>query len=162
MLPDELIGDSGLLQQMIGVCTDIGGSVVGVQQVARHLVSSYGVIDPSGPVDQHGVIRVRDLVEKPSVEDAPSDYTLIGRYVLTPDIFDTIGELTPGRGGELQLTDALRVQAQSSPFAAVVSHFERHDTGNPVGFLAAAIEFALQDPEMTDAVRAVLDRHCGG
>lgn len=160
LLPDELIGDSALLQQMIGVFGEIGGSVVGVQQVARHLVGSYGVIDPSGPVDEHGVIPVRDLVEKPSVADAPSDYTLMGRYVLSPDIFDTIAGLTPGRGGELQLTDALRVLARRSPFAAVVSRFDRHDTGNPVGFLAAAIEFGLRHPEMSDGVRAVLDRHC--
>jgi UTP--glucose-1-phosphate uridylyltransferase len=160
LLPDELIGDSVLLRQMVGVCTDIGGSVVGVQQAPRHLLSSYGVIAPSSPVDEHGVIRVKDLVEKPSVDEAPSEYTLIGRYVLTPDVFDEIDRLTPGSGGELQLTDALRAQARRSPFAAVVLRSERHDTGNPVGFLAAAIEFGLRDPEMADAVRAVLDQHC--
>lgn len=160
MLPDELMGDSTLLSQMVGVCADIGGSVVAVKQTPRHLLSSYGVIVPSSPVDEHGVVRVSDLVEKPSIEDAPSDYILIGRYVLTPDVFDEIDRLTPGRGGELQLTDALRVQAGRSPFAAVVSRIDRHDTGNPVGFLSAAIEFALHDPEMADDVRAVLDRYC--
>ncbi len=160
MLPDELMGDSSLLNQMIGVCDQIGGSVVGVQQTPRELLSSYGVIAPSGAIDEHGVIGVTDLVEKPPVDEAPSEYTLMGRYVLTPDVFDEIEALTPGSGGELQLTDALRAQARRSPLAAVLANVERYDTGTPVGFLAAAIEFALRDPEMSDGIRAVIDRHC--
>lgn len=153
LLPDELMGDSSLLAQMNGVCSSTGGSVVGVKQVPRDQVSSYGVLAPSAPIDADGVIPVRDLVEKPPVEDAPSEYILIGRYVLTPDVFDEIDGLTPGSGGELQLTDALRAQAARSPFSGVLSRTDRYDTGNPVGFLEAAIAFALKHPEMSGPVR---------
>jgi len=156
MLPDELMGDSSLLAQMNGVCASSGGSVVGVKQVRRDQVSSYGVLKPSAPIDAAGVIQVADLVEKPAAADAPSDYILIGRYVLTPDIFDKIEALVPGSGGELQLTDALRAQAAVGPFSAVLSRTTRFDTGTPVGFLEAAIAFALRHPEMADEVREML------
>jgi UTP--glucose-1-phosphate uridylyltransferase len=156
LLPDELMGDSSLLAHMNGVCVSTGGSVVGVKQVPREQVSSYGVLAPSGPIDADGVIPVADLVEKPSIADAPSEYIIIGRYVLTPDVFDEIDRLTPGTGGELQLTDALRAQAARSPFSGVLSRIDRYDTGNPVGFLEAAIAFALKDPEMSGPVRAHL------
>ena len=156
MLPDELMGDSSLLAQMNGVCASTGGSVVGVKQVRPDQVSSYGVLKPLAPIDADGVIRVADLVEKPSIEDAPSDYILIGRYVLTPDVFDKIEALVPGSGGELQLTDALRAQAATGSFSAVLSRTARYDTGNPVGFLEAAIAFALRHPDMAAEVRAML------
>jgi UTP--glucose-1-phosphate uridylyltransferase len=153
LLPDELMGDSSLLAQMNGVCASTGGSVVGVKRVPRDQVSSYGVLAPSGEIDGDGVIPVADLVEKPAVEDAPSEYIIIGRYVLTPDVFDEIEQLTPGAGGELQLTDALRAQAARSPFSGVLSTIDRYDTGNPVGFLEAAIAFALRNPEMSGPIR---------
>jgi UTP--glucose-1-phosphate uridylyltransferase len=156
LLPDELMGDSSLLAQMNGVCASTGGSVVGVLEVPRHQVSSYGVVAPAAPIDGDGVIRVADLVEKPAVHEAPSNYILIGRYVLTPDVFDEIDRLTPGSGGELQLTDALRAQAAAGPFSAVLAATSRHDTGNPNGFLEAAIDFALRDPAMADDLRAHL------
>lgn len=156
LLPDELMGDSSLLAQMNGVCASTGGSVVGVKQVPRDQVSSYGVLAPSGPIDDDGVIPVRDLVEKPPVDEAPSEYIIIGRYVLTPDVFDEIEQLTPGSGGELQLTDALRAQAARSPFSGVLSDVDRYDTGNPVGFLEAAIAFALKNPEMSEPIRTHL------
>lgn len=158
LLPDELMGDSSLLAHMNGVCASTGGSVVGVKQVPRHQVSSYGVLAPKGPIDDEGVIPVADLVEKPPVHAAPSDYILIGRYVLTPDVFDEIDRLTPGAGGELQLTDALRAQAARSPFSGVLSQTARYDTGTPVGFLEAAIAFALQHPQMAAETRELLDR----
>ncbi len=159
LLPDELMGDSSLLAQMNGVCASSGGSVVGVKQVPLSEVSSYGVVAPSGPIDDDGVIPVADLVEKPAAAEAPSDFILIGRYVLTPDVFDEIEALTPGSGGELQLTDALRAQAARSPFSAVLSRTARYDTGSPVGFLEAAIAFALRDPEMSADVSKLLAEH---
>ncbi len=162
LLPDELMGDSSLLAQMNDVCVTTGGSVVGVKQVPRDQVSSYGVLAPSGPIDEQGVIPVADLVEKPPVDEAPSDYILIGRYVLTPDVFDEIEALTPGSGGELQLTDALRAQAARSPFSGVLSDTARYDTGNPVGFLDAAIAFALRHPDMSQGIKSVLARHTNG
>jgi UTP--glucose-1-phosphate uridylyltransferase len=161
LLPDELMGDSSLLAQMNGVCASSGGSVVGVKQVPRSEVSSYGVVAPAGPIDDDGVIPVADLVEKPPAAEAPSDFILIGRYVLTPDVFDEIEALTPGSGGELQLTDALRAQAARSPFSAVLSRTERYDTGSPVGFLEAAIAFGLRNPEMSAGVASLLAAHAG-
>lgn len=156
LLPDELMGDSSLLAQMNGVCVSSGGGVVGVKQVPREQVSAYGVLAPKGPIDDTGVIPVADLVEKPPVDEAPSEYILIGRYVLTPDVFDEIDQLTPGAGGELQLTDALRAQAARAPFSGVLSHTDRYDTGNPVGFLEAAIAYALKHPDMADDTREIL------
>ncbi|PIE31373.1 MAG: UTP--glucose-1-phosphate uridylyltransferase [Ilumatobacter coccineus] len=158
MLPDELMGDSSLLSSMIEVNRSTGGGAVGVLEVERDQVSSYGVVDPAGPVVD-GVIPVADLVEKPLVERAPSNYILIGRYVLTPDVFDRIENLTPGSGGELQLTDALRQQAADGPFSAAVSTTERYDTGNPVGFLDAAIGFGLARPATSAGVHALLNAH---
>ena len=158
LLPDELMGDSSLLAQMNETCVRSGGSVVALKQVPADQVSAYGVIDPAGPVDDDGVVPVRDLVEKPTVADAPSDLIVIGRYVLTPDVFDAIAGLKPGSLGELQLTDALRVQAARSPFHGVVSRVTRHDTGTPLGLLTAAIELTLADPTLGPDLRAFLDR----
>lgn len=156
LLPDELMGSSALLAQMNGVCSATGGSVVAVVNVPREEVGAYGVIDPSGELNADGVIPVRDLVEKPSPEEAPSNFILTGRYVLTPDAWDEIAALTPGRGGELQLTDALRSQAARAPFHAVVSEVSRHDTGNPLGFLIASVELGLHDPELGGPLRRFL------
>lgn len=157
LLPDELMGDPSFLTRMAAVCLSTGGSVVGVTEVPLEQVSSYGVLAPAGPVDD-GVLPVADLVEKPAVHDAPSRFIIIGRYVLTPDVFDEIERLRPGAGGELQLTDALRAQAARSPFSGVVSMVERFDTGNPVGFLEAAIAFALRHPAMAAGTTEVLRR----
>ena len=156
LLPDELMGDSSLLAHMNGVCASTGGSVVAVKQVPREQVSSYGVLAPSGPIDDDGVIPVADLVEKPSADEAPSNYILIGRYVLTPDVFDEIDHLTPGRGGELQLTDALRAQAARSPFSGVLSRIARYDTGSAAGFLEAAVAISLQNDAIAGPLREAL------
>ena len=148
MLPDELMGDSSLLAHMNGVCVSSGGSVVGLKRVPMEDVSAYGVIDPLSPVDPDGVVAIGGMVEKPTVADAPSDLIIIGRYVLTPDVFAEIATLAPGRGGEIQLTDALRIQAARSPFHGVLSDIERYDTGNPIGYLKAAISITLRRPDM--------------
>ena len=161
LLPDELMGTSELLAAMCDVCVDTGGSVVGLKQVPVSEVSAYGVIAPIGEIDANGVIGISDMVEKPAVADAPSDLIIIGRYVLTPDVFDAIAELRPGAGGELQLTDALRVQAGRSPFHGVLRDVRRFDTGNPVGWLSAVVELALEHPRYGKGFRAELDRILG-
>lgn len=148
LLPDELMGDSSLLAQMVDVCAATGGSVVGLKQVERSEVSAYGVIDPVGGLDEQGVVRVASMVEKPAVADAPSGLIIIGRYVLTPDVFDRIAEVRPGSGGEIQLTDALRMQAHAGPFHGVLGTVRRYDTGNPFGWLTAVVELALDDPDI--------------
>src|SRR5690606_27340598 len=105
LLPDELMSGPTVLAQMIRVCTASEGSVVAVVDVPRDEVSSYGVIDPAGERSADGVIPVKNLVEKPPAAEAPSTFILTGRYVLTADAWDEIDALTPGAGGELQLTD---------------------------------------------------------
>ena len=153
MLPDELMGDSSLLLQMIDVCEQTGGSVVGLMEVAPEKVSAYGVVTPAGEIDAHGVLPIATLVEKPAEADAPSNLIVIGRYVLTPDVFDRIDEVPPGAGGEIQLTDALRMQAESGPFHGVLSAVPRYDTGNPLGWLTAVVELALDHPDIGDPFR---------
>ena len=158
LLPDELMGTSELLAAMCAVCESSGGSVVGLKRVPPADVSAYGVISPTGDIDADGVVGISDLVEKPALGDAPSDLIIIGRYVLTPDVFDAIAELQPGAGGELQLTDALRVQAAAGPFHGVLRNVRRFDTGNPVGWLSAVFELALEHPQYGPGFRAELDR----
>lgn len=147
MLPDEIMGDASLLAQMNGVCASTGGSVVALKQVPQSDVGSYGVVDPSAPVDGDGVVAIGGMVEKPDPADAPSDLIIIGRYVLTPDIFAILDTQAPGRGGEIQLTDAMQEQVhRGQPFHGVVSGIARHDTGTPQGYLEAAITLGLRGP----------------
>ncbi len=156
LLPDEIMGDSSLLNQMCDVSAATGGSVVGLKRVPMAEVSAYGVIDPSGPLGADGVVRIRTMVEKPPMADAPSDLIIIGRYVLTPDVFDKIERVQPGAGGEIQLTDALRMQAADGPFSGVLSSVRRYDTGNPLGWLTAVVELALDDERIGAEFRAWL------
>jgi UTP--glucose-1-phosphate uridylyltransferase len=147
LLPDEIMGSSALLAAMAATAIRTQGSVVALRRVPRHEVSAYGVVSPVGEVSPHGEVAIGDVVEKPSVDQAPSDLIIIGRYVLTPDVFDHIDALTPGAGGELQLTDALRAQARRRPFHGVVSQVSRHDTGTPAGWVRAVVDRALDDPD---------------
>ena len=156
LLPDELMGDSALLDQMARLCESSGGGVVGLKRVPRESVGSYGVIEPKGELDGDGVVGVRTLVEKPPIEDAPSDLIVIGRYVLTPDVFEELERVQPGTGGEIQLTDALRVQAANGPFHGVLSRTDRYDTGTPIGWLTAVVDLALNDPVIGEDFGAYL------
>jgi UTP--glucose-1-phosphate uridylyltransferase len=158
LLPDELMGDSALLTQMIDVCEHTGGSVVGLMEVPHDQVSAYGVVAPAGPLDEQGVVSIATMVEKPPADEAPSDLIIIGRYVLTPDVFDRIAEVQPGAGGEIQLTDALRMQAHGGPFHGVLQPIRRHDTGNPLGWLTAVVDLALDDPLLGGPFREWLRR----
>ena len=151
------MGSSSLLAHMNGVCARTGGSVVALKKVPHDEVSRYGVIAPSGPVDADGVVPVADLVEKPPIDEAPSDLIIIGRYVLTPDVFEEIAAGRIGALGEIQLTDALRAQAQRSPFHGVVSNVDRFDTGTPFGFLTAAVELGLRDEATGKDLQAFLE-----
>jgi UTP--glucose-1-phosphate uridylyltransferase len=153
LLPDELMGSPELLDQMARLCETTGGSVVGLKEVPHEQVGAYGVIDPSSELDAQGVVAIRDMVEKPKPEVAPSNLIIIGRYVLTPDVFEEIAKVRPGAGGEIQLTDALRAQAARSPFHGVVRDVLRFDTGNPFGWLTAVIDIALADPAMGPTLR---------
>ena len=155
LLPDDIIdARTPVLRQMIDVFEKYGGSVIGVEQVPHEQISNYGVIDPE-PVGER-VFRVRGLVEKPPVDEAPSDLTIVGRYILTPEIFRALEETEPGRGGEIQLTDGMERLRGQQDFYAYQFQGIRYDAGTPFGFLEAAIELAIRDPELGDRVRAYL------
>jgi UTP--glucose-1-phosphate uridylyltransferase len=156
LLPDEIMGDSSLLAQMCDLSAATGGSVVGLKQVPMEEVSAYGVVVPVGALDEHGVVRISTMVEKPAQADAPSDLIIIGRYVLTPDVFDKIANVQPGAGGEIQLTDALRMQAAAGSFHGVLRDIRRYDTGTPLGWLTAVVELALDDDRIGADFRAWL------
>jgi UTP--glucose-1-phosphate uridylyltransferase len=157
MLGDDII-DSAVpcMRQMIDVYEAHGGPVVAVQQVPKSEISSYGVIDGE-PLGESGrVFRIRDLVEKPKAEKAPSDLAIIGRYVLTPDIFEALERTPRDQGGEIQLTNGLRALKEKRSLHALRFEGRRHDAGNKLGFLKATVEFALQRPDLGGPFRAYL------
>ena len=139
-------------QQRFAVQTD--GEVVGSALQPHDAVHRYGVIDPESLGG--GVYRVNDLVEKPSPANAPSDLAIIGRYLLTPDIYPALEETGHDSGGEIQLTDGLRRLLQTRPIHAVVLNGVRQDAGNKLGYLRAILYFARKHPELADHVPALL------
>ncbi len=156
LLGDDLIESRvPCLRQLLDVYEECGSTILAVQQVPLPDVKKYGIIDP---VDLDGVsaakavngrlIRIRDLVEKPAVEDAPSRYAVIGRYIITPEIFDILGATPPGASGEIQLTDALRSLSRIQPIHAYLFEGVRYDVGDKLGFLEATVNFALERPEL--------------
>lgn len=147
ILGDEVI-DAQVpgLAQLIRVYQEHNGPVLGVKRVRRNEVSRYGIIDNKRL--GNGLHLVRDLVEKPSPSTAPSLFAVIGRYVLSPDIFPVLRRLPPGKNGEIQLTDALRVLAKKAPMYAFEIEGQRHDAGEKLGFLKATVEFALKNPTL--------------
>jgi UTP--glucose-1-phosphate uridylyltransferase len=142
------------LRQLIDVFEQRGGPVIAVERVPMEAVSSYGVI--AGEALGDGVYRIDDLVEKPPRDEAPSDLAIIGRYVLTPDIFPILAETRSDRTGEIQLTNGLRQLRKQRPLYAVEVKGVRHDTGNKQGFLRAMVYFALRRPDLADQFRAYL------
>jgi UTP--glucose-1-phosphate uridylyltransferase len=137
--------------QMIDVFNEVEGPVLAIEQVPRNTVSSYGIIDAEEI--KPGVYRIRDLVEKPPVAEAPSDLAIIGRYVLTPDIFPALEATASDRTGEIQLTNGLRRLLKDRPIYGCRIDGVRHDTGNKLGFLKAVVYFALRRPDLADEFR---------
>ena len=134
------------LQQMIDVFHEVDGPVLAVERVPREDVSSYGIIDADEV--RPGVYRIRDLVEKPPRAEAPSDLAIIGRYILTPDIFPALEATATDRTGEIQLTNGLRRLLKDRPIYGCRIDGVRHDTGNKLGFLKAVVYFALRRPDI--------------
>jgi UTP--glucose-1-phosphate uridylyltransferase len=143
------------LKQMVDVFARVGGPVLAVERVPREEVSSYGVIAPDVEIEK-GVYRVRDLVEKPTRDEAPSDLAIIGRYILTPDIFPMLEAIKSDRTGEIQLTNGLRELLKERPIYACEINGVRHDTGNKLGFLKAVVYFALRRPDLAERFKAYL------
>jgi UTP--glucose-1-phosphate uridylyltransferase len=157
MLGDDII-DSPVpcMKQMIEVFERHGGPVIAVQRVARQEISAYGVIDGSPEGESGRVYRIRELVEKPTVEEAPSDLAIIGRYILTPDIFDDLEATPRDAGGEIQLTNGLRRLKERRPIFGYRFEGIRHDAGNKLGFLKATVEFALKRDDLGKPFREYL------
>jgi UTP--glucose-1-phosphate uridylyltransferase len=157
MLGDDIIdAPVPCMKQMMNVFESYGGPVVAVQQVPKSEISAYGVIDGTPEGDSGRLYRVKNMVEKPRAEDAPSDLAIIGRYLLTPDIFDEIARTERGKGGEIQLTDGLRRLADARPLYGYRFAGTRHDAGNKLGFLKATVEFALKREDLGGAFREYL------
>jgi len=151
MLGDEIYPEQPALQPMIEAYERYQSTVLTLFTSPREMISSYGIAS----VKEAGaeVFQVTELVEKPKVEDAPSDLAVAGRYLITPDIFALIEQLPPGRGGEIQLTDALQIQARAGRCYGIHFVGQRYDMGNPLGLLTTTIAMALQRPDIAPALR---------
>lgn len=147
LLGDDVV-DSKVpcLKQLIDCYDEYKTSILGVQEVPMSDVSKYGIV--KGTPIENRVYKVKDLIEKPSVEDAPSNIAILGRYIITPQIFDIIQHTIPGKGGEIQLTDALRVLMSNEAMYAYNFEGRRYDVGDKLGFLQATVEFALKRDDL--------------
>lgn len=154
-LADELIiHKKPAMQQLREVYEQTGCSVVGLMQVPEDQVSKYGIVDFQA--EDSGLLRLRDMVEKPSADEAPSHMAVVGRYIFTPRLMTLLHEVTPGRGGEIQLTDAIAVLAKEEPVYGAVLEGQRFDAGNPEGFLLANAVLGLQHEQYGQALRHIL------
>jgi UTP--glucose-1-phosphate uridylyltransferase len=159
LLADDVIdGDVPCLKQMMRVFEDVQCSVIATQVIEGRAISAYGVlkVKPADGRFNGRLYEILDLVEKPRLEDAPSNLAVIGRYILTPGVFETLAETQAGVGGELQLTDGLRQLLKKEKMYGYVFEGKRHDTGDKLGFLKATVEFALKRPDLGEHMRRYL------
>ena len=155
ILPDDVfVGDEPVLSQLVKVHERLGGSVIALEHVEDKDVSRYGIV--AGEEFEPGIFRVNDMVEKPRLSDAPSRYAIMGRYVLSPEIFTFLHTQQAGAGGEIQLTDAIRELAKTEPVWGVVYHGRRFDCGTQRGWLSANIQLALDDDELREVVMNIV------
>ncbi len=155
LLGDDIVdAKTPCLKQLINVYDEYKTSILGVQEVPKKDVNKYGIVD--GKHIENGVYKVKNLVEKPAIEKAPTNVAILGRYIITPDIFHILDSTKPGAGGEIQLTDALKVLASEQAMYAYTFEGRRYDVGNKLGFLEATIEFALKREDLRDDFKAYL------
>lgn len=143
------------LKQLISQYDKTGGTIIGCQLVRPEQVSSYGIINGT-PTENPDFLKVKNMIEKPSIEEAPSRFAALGRYVITPEVFKILEQTKPGKGGEIQLTDALRVMAKNGNVYAYNFKGKRYDTGNKLGYLKATVEFALRRDDIGPEFRQYL------
>ena len=160
ILADDVIhSETPCLKQLLDVYNKLGGAVIAVMEVPRDRNSAYGVVDAT-PLEYKGstgrLFQVNDLVEKPPASEAPSNLAIIGRYVLTPEIFPCLDAIEPGSGGELQLTDGIKKLMESQAVYAYRFEGTRYDTGDKIGFLKATVEFALRREDLGEKFRQYL------
>jgi UTP--glucose-1-phosphate uridylyltransferase len=156
---DIIVSDPPCLRQMMEVYEETETSVVGVQPVPLKDVHKYGIISPdSGPLafSSRKILPIKDLVEKPGQDEAPSNFAIIGRYILQPEIFAILEQASPGKGGEIQLTDALRILNRINQLVAVPIDGMRYDVGDKLGYIQATIEFALKRKDLSNELKAYL------
>ncbi|MCC7234154.1 MAG: UTP--glucose-1-phosphate uridylyltransferase GalU [Bryobacterales bacterium] len=160
VLSDDVIdAEIPCLRQLLDIHEFFGASVVALMEVPTDQISAYGVVDAE-PVDHNGardrLFRIRNMVEKPKADEAPSNLAIIGRYILVPEIFDSINAIPPGAGGEIQLTDALKHLLRNRPIYGYKFEGKRYDAGDKLGFLKATVEFALRRNDLGGPFREYL------
>lgn len=160
LLGDDIVHspEKPCLKQLIDVYERYNSSVIGVQEVPEQEVSKYGVISINQNGIEDGVYHINDLVEKPKVEEAPSNYAIMGRYVLRPEIFEILENQKPGAGNEIQLTDAIKKLNELQMVVGYEFDGVRHDVGDKFGFIKATLEFALERPDLKPQVLEYLER----
>lgn len=155
LLGDDIVySEYPCLKQLIEVYDEYQTTILGVQTVSEENVSRYGIVD--GKFIENDVYKVKNLVEKPSKEEAPSNIAILGRYIITPEIFDILDNTRPGAGGEIQLTDALKELSMNQAMYAYIFKGIRYDVGNKLGFLQATIEFALRRKDLKEDFKKYL------
>lgn len=155
ILSDDIIGlDDTLLKDMIQLYNEVRSPVLALQKVPLDDIHRYGVVD--GTEERTDVYKIKNLIEKPKREDAPSDLAIIGRYILTPDIFDVLEMAQPGKGGEIQLTDAIKKLLKKRPIFGFLFRGRRYDAGDKLGYLKATVDLALKNPELSEQFRAYI------
>ena len=153
---DATKGQQPALRQLIDIYDAYGGSVLGCQQVAPEKVSSYGIV-AGKEIAGSKLLKVSDMIEKPELSEAPSNIAVSGRYIISPTIFELLEHTAPGKGGEVQLTDALKQLALVEPVWAYCFEGKRYDVGDKLGFLKATVEFALRRPDLGGPFRSYLE-----
>lgn len=146
---DIVVSKTPCIKQLIDVYEKLSSPVLGVKKVDESDVDKYGIID--GQILEDRLYKAKSMIEKPNSKDAPSDVAVLGRYLLTPDIFEILENLPPGKGGEIQLTDALNIQAQKKDMYAYEFEGNRYDAGDKLGFLKATVDFALEREDLKNA-----------
>jgi UTP--glucose-1-phosphate uridylyltransferase len=156
ILPDDIIDHQpGVISQMLGVSNDLDAGVVAVEPVPWEIISNYGVVEATQSGDR--VHRIHSLVEKPPREEAPSNLSIVGRYILPPEIFDCLGRTAPGAKGEIQLTDGMAILLESAEMYAYEFKGERYDGGTPLGLLRASLEFGLAREDTRQAIKGLIE-----
>lgn len=149
LLGDDVVdSETPCLKQLIDCFSEYNTTILGVQTVPKENVSKYGIVD--GLHIENRVYKVKDLIEKPAIDEAPSNVAILGRYIITPEIFNILENTKPGKGGEIQLTDALKTLIGQEAMYAYNFEGKRYDVGDKLGFLQATIEFALKKEELRD------------
>ena len=163
LLGDDVVynPDKPAMKKLIEVYEEYGRSVLGCQKVPDEQVSSYGIV-AGNKLDNHRILKVSDMVEKPAPAEAPSNMAVLGRYIITPAIFDILEHTKPGKGGEIQLTDALKVLAQQEAVFAYDFVGKRYDLGDKLGFLKAQVEFALRRDDLGSQFKEYLKELSAG